>query len=59
MADFRRYVNFAIGDEKVEEIYGDKKRLARLRALKAKWDPEGISIVIIRSFKEFAPALVE
>jgi hypothetical protein len=41
MADFRRYVNFAIGDEKVEEIYGDEKRLARLRALKANWHPEG------------------
>lgn len=37
----QRYMNFAIGDEKPEEIYGDEKRLARLRALKAKWDPEG------------------
>jgi hypothetical protein len=34
-------LNLARGDEKTEEIYGDEKRLAKLRALKAKWDPEG------------------
>lgn len=41
-SDFNeRYVNLASGDETAEEMYGDKKRLAGLRALKAKWDPEG------------------
>jgi FAD/FMN-containing dehydrogenase len=33
-----RYVNFAHGDEPLEEIYGDS--LPRLRELKQKWDPE-------------------
>ncbi|KAF1915630.1 FAD binding domain-containing protein [Ampelomyces quisqualis] len=32
------YVNFAHGDEPLEEIYGDS--LPRLRELKRKWDPE-------------------
>jgi hypothetical protein len=44
-------VSFAGGDETPEEIYGDEERLVRLRALKAKWDPEGISIVTILSFE--------
>lgn len=33
-----RYVNFAHGDEPLEEIYGDS--LPRLQELKHKWDPE-------------------
>jgi FAD/FMN-containing dehydrogenase len=33
-----RYINFAHGDEPLEEIYGDS--LPRLRKLKHKWDPE-------------------
>lgn len=37
-----RYVNFAAGDEKPEAVYGSKERLDRLKALKAKWDPEGV-----------------
>jgi len=36
-----RYVNYATGDEPLEELYGyDKERLNRLRELKMKWDPE-------------------
>ncbi|PVH69254.1 FAD-binding domain-containing protein [Cadophora sp. DSE1049] len=35
------YVNFATGDEDLEMVYGGKERLDRLRALKAKWDPNG------------------
>lgn len=34
------YVNFAHGDESLEAIYGSS--LPRLRALKMKWDPEGV-----------------
>ncbi|CAG8978427.1 hypothetical protein HYALB_00013245 [Hymenoscyphus albidus] len=34
------YVNFAHGDEKLEEIYGNKERIERLGKLKKKWDPE-------------------
>jgi hypothetical protein len=36
-----RYVNFACGDETAEEIYGYDGRVDKLKALKAKWDPEG------------------
>jgi hypothetical protein len=36
-----RYVNYATGDEAMEEMYGyDEDRLKRLRAQKAVWDPE-------------------
>jgi hypothetical protein len=35
------YVNYSPGDASLEEIYGrDERRLARLRALKKKWDPK-------------------
>lgn len=35
------YVNYAHGDEKLEQIYrGDK--LSRLAALKKKWDPDNV-----------------
>jgi hypothetical protein len=34
----KRYINFAHGDESLEEIYGDS--LSRLRELKHHWDPE-------------------
>lgn len=35
------YVNYAVGDETVEEMYGyEKWRLEKLRQLKAKWDPQ-------------------
>lgn len=35
------YVNYAVGDEGVEEMYGhDMERLHRLQSLKRKWDPE-------------------
>ena len=34
-----RYINFAYGDEPLEEIYGES--LPRLRELKREWDPEG------------------
>ncbi|KAK4442734.1 FAD-binding domain-containing protein [Podospora aff. communis PSN243] len=38
----RTYVNYAFGDEKLEEVYGEEPwRLERLRALKEKWDPQG------------------
>lgn len=37
----RAYVNYAHGTESLEEVYGwDESRLARLRKLKAKWDPK-------------------
>ncbi|KAI0199451.1 FAD-binding domain-containing protein [Astrocystis sublimbata] len=37
----RAYVNYAHGTESLEEVYGwDEGRLARLKSLKAKWDPE-------------------
>jgi hypothetical protein len=32
------YINFAHGDEDLEDIYGES--LPRLRELKKKWDPE-------------------
>ena len=35
-----RYMNFANGNEPLEEIYGES--LPRLRELKGKWDPEGV-----------------
>lgn len=34
-----RYLNFAHGDEPLEEIYGES--LPRLRELKQQWDPNG------------------
>jgi FAD/FMN-containing dehydrogenase len=35
-------VNYATGDETLKQVYGyDEWRLEKLRALKAKWDPEG------------------
>ena len=37
----RAYVNYAHGDESLEEVYGwDEWRLKKLRELKALWDPE-------------------
>jgi len=37
---FNAYVNYAFGDESVEEIYGHEKwRLEKLRAVKTKYDP--------------------
>ncbi|KAL9007587.1 MAG: hypothetical protein Q9180_009622, partial [Flavoplaca navasiana] len=36
------YVNYAYGDEKMEEVYGyEEWRIQRLRALKREWDPCG------------------
>jgi FAD/FMN-containing dehydrogenase len=35
---WNRYVNFAHGDEELEEIYGEN--LPRLRELKRNWDPK-------------------
>lgn len=35
------YVNYAVGDEKLEEIYGASK-LPRLAALKQTWDPQNV-----------------
>ena len=38
----RAYVNYASGDETLQEIYGHEPwRLKRLRALKKKYDPRG------------------
>lgn len=34
------YVNYAAGDETLEQIYGDK--LPRLASLKAKYDPDNV-----------------
>jgi FAD/FMN-containing dehydrogenase len=36
-----RYTNFANGDEDPASLYGGGERLARLKALKQKFDPEG------------------
>ncbi len=37
----RAYVNYANGDESLEEVYGwEEWRLEKLRKLKARWDPE-------------------
>lgn len=37
---FNAYVNYAFGDESVEEIYGHEQwRIDKLHALKAKYDP--------------------
>ncbi|KAK0638508.1 hypothetical protein B0T16DRAFT_338189 [Cercophora newfieldiana] len=37
----KTYVNYAFGDERLEEVYGDELwRLKQLRSLKRKWDPE-------------------
>lgn len=36
------YVNYAHGDESLEEMYGfEEWRVERLRGLKREWDPEG------------------
>jgi hypothetical protein len=40
------YMNFAVGDESVEEMYGGEERVAKLKEIKEKWDPE-------RKFNEF------
>lgn len=35
------YVNYAFGDEPLEQMYGDEPwRLKKLRAIKAKYDPD-------------------
>jgi hypothetical protein len=34
------YVNYAKGDEKKSQLYGDDERLKRLIKLKEKWDPQ-------------------
>ena len=39
--DLAVYVNYAHGDEGPEAWYG-KRKLPKLRKLKAKWDPEGL-----------------
>jgi len=38
----RVYTNFANGDEEPGALYGGKERIERLRALKGKWDREGV-----------------
>ncbi len=35
------FVNYARGDETLEQIYG-RDKLPRLAALKKKWDPKGV-----------------
>lgn len=35
------YVNYAVGNEALEEVYGEHK-LPRLLKLKAEWDPENV-----------------
>jgi len=35
------YVNFAFGDETMEQIYGEGWRLEKLRRLKTEYDPHG------------------
>lgn len=35
-------MNFASGDEELEDMYGNKERVERLKALKKKWDPTGV-----------------
>lgn len=39
----RSYVNYAHGDESIQEMYGwEEWRIERLKELKQKWDPENI-----------------
>ena len=41
-AELHTYVNYAHGDETLQEMYGyDAWRAARLKTLKGKYDPEG------------------
>lgn len=48
-AEMHSYVNYAHGDETMEEIYGfEAWRLARLKALKKKYDP-------LEGFNFYAP----
>lgn len=35
-------MNNAVGTEKLEDVYGGKERLAKLRRLKQKWDPKKV-----------------
>jgi FAD/FMN-containing dehydrogenase len=35
------YVNYAYGDETMEQMYGEAWRVEKLRALKKKYDPHG------------------
>lgn len=40
--DFRAYINYAYGDESLQELYGSESwRQSRLKALKQKYDPTG------------------
>jgi len=42
MRENKVYVNYATGDEPIEEMYGyDENRLKKLRTQKTLWDPEG------------------
>jgi hypothetical protein len=36
------YGNFAVGDESTAQLYGEGERYERLKALKKKYDPEGV-----------------
>lgn len=41
-AEMHTYVNYAHGDENLQELYGyEAWRVARLKSLKRKYDPEG------------------
>lgn len=41
-AEMHTYVNYAHGDEKLQELYGyEAWRVSRLESLKSKYDPKG------------------
>jgi hypothetical protein len=49
-----RYLNYATGYEALKGVYGyDEWQLAKLRAVKTKWDPEGRLTTIILFIKEY------
>jgi hypothetical protein len=48
----RAYVNYAYGGEPLEEIYGEKWRLDKLRRLKKEYDP-------LNRFRFYAPIVPE
>jgi hypothetical protein len=47
-------LNYATGYEALKGVYGyDEWQLAKLRAVKTKWDPEGRLTTIILFIKEY------
>lgn len=40
--EMRTYINYAFGNETLAELYGSQSRVAKLRDLKRKYDPQNV-----------------